>query len=391
MIRIAIKMLTGDRAKYIGILVGITFASLLITQQAAIFTGLMVRTYSFVTDTPVADIWVMDPEVEHHADAKPMLATELQRVRSVEGVAWAVPMFKTFARMRLPNGALRNCILIGVDDFTLIGAPQEMVRGTVDDLRRTDGVIVDEAELGKKLAMFDRDPGTNRRVGEGRPVKVGDTLELNDRRAQIVGTFKGSPSFFWEPTIYTTYSRAIQFLPQERRQTHFILVKGAAGHRLEEVMSRIESQTGMAAYTNAGFKWLTASYILEKTGIAINFGIAVLLGFFVGAAIAGQTFHNYTLDNLRYFGALKAMGAGDWTLLRMIVTQSLTAGAIGLGLGIGAATIFGTLVKDSDLAFRMEWWLLALTAAAVLTISVLSAAISLRRVLTLEPAVVFKG
>lgn len=391
MIRLAIRMLTGDRAKFIGILVGISFASLLITQQSAIFVGLMTRTYSFVTDTPVADLWVMDPEVEHHADAKPMLPTQLQRVRGVEGVDWAVPMFKTFARLRLPNGALRNCILIGIDDVTLIGGPPGMAEGTIEDLWKTDAVIVDAAEVDRKLLLFDRDPRTRKPVGPTRATKVGDVLELNDHRAEVVGTFRASPSFFWEPTIYTTYSRALRFRPSERRQMHFVLVKARPGEDLEALSDRIRERTGMSAHTRAGFQWLTASYILEKTGIAINFGIAVLLGFIVGAAIAGQTFHSFTLENMRYFGTLKAMGAGDWTLLRMIVAQALCAGFLGFGLGLGAAAVFGELVKRSDLAFVMDWRLVAVTAAAVLAISVGAAAASLRRVIRLEPGIVFKS
>lgn len=391
MIRLAIRMLTGDRAKFIGILVGLTFATLLITQQSAIFLGLMTRTYSFVTDTPAADLWVMDPEVEHHADAKPMLPTELQRVRSVEGVDWAVPMFKAFARMRLPNGALRNCILIGVDDVTLIGGPPEMVQGSMQDLYRTDGVIVDQEEIGRKLAVFDRDSKTREQVGERRDMKIGDVLELNDRRAQVVGTFRASPSFFWEPTIYTTYSRALQFHPNERRQMHFILVKARAGVDRAVLADRIRERTGMAAYTQSGFAWLTASYILEKTGIAVNFGIAVILGFIVGAAIAGQTFHSFTQENLRYFGTLKAMGASDGLLTRMISVQALCAGFLGFGLGVGGASLFGAAVARTELAFQLDWRLVVMGGVAVMAIAVGAAVISLRKVVRLEPGIVFRG
>lgn len=391
MIQIAIKMLTGDRAKFLGILVGLTFATLLITQQSAIFVGLMTRTYSFVTDTPVADLWVMDPEVEHHADAKPMLPTELQRVRSVEGVDWAVPMFKTFARMRMPNGALRNCILVGVDDVTLIGGPPQMVQGSMSDLYRTDGVIIDQDEIDRKLAVFDRDPATREPIGEKRPMRIGDVLELNDHRAQVVGTFRASKSFFWEPTIYTTYSRALRFHPNERRQLHFILVRAAAGEDLQALAARIRERTGMAAYTQPQFKWLTASYILSKTGIAVNFGIAVLLGFIVGAAIAGQTFHSFTVENIRYFGTLKAMGAGDRTLLGMIISQALCAAFLGFGLGVGGASLFGSVVAQSDLAFELNWVLVALAGGAVILIACGAAAISLQKVIRLEPGIVFKG
>jgi putative ABC transport system permease protein len=132
-------------------------------------------------------------------------------------------------------------------------------------------------------------------------------------------------------------------------------------------------------------------YFIKYTGIPINFGIAVLLGFLVGTAIAGQTFYNFTLENLRQFGALKAMGAGNGMLLRMIVLQAVLVGAIGYGIGVGLASIFGIVSKNTELAFRLPWQILAITATAVLAICVFSALISIRKVMRLEPAVVFKA
>jgi len=380
----ALKMLIGDRAKYLGIIMGLTFASLLITQQAAIFLGLMTRTYSFVTDTPQPDLWIMDPEVQHHADNKPMLDRELYRVRGVEGVAWAVPMFKSFVRLKLPNGAPRQCILVGVDDATLLGLPAEFVSGQPEDLRKSDAVLVNIDDVSDKLGYKDDSGGR-------RPVQVGDTLELNDKRGVIAGTFRINKAFFWEPVIYTTYSRALQFSPRERKQMSYVLVKAKPGVDVEQLRKDIESQTGMAAYSGPAFAWLTAKYILEKTGIAINFGIAVLLGFIVGTAVAGQTFYNFTLDNLRHFGALKALGTGNWTLLRMILVQALSVGLIGYGLGVGGAAFFGKTIENSDLAFYLPWQLLAVTGVAVLAIVIIASLLSIRKVLTLEPAIVFKG
>lgn len=385
MIRLAIKMLTGDRAKYIGIIVGVTFAALLITQQAAIFVGLMTRTFSFIDDTPTPNLWVMDPEVEHHADNKALLDIELQRVRSVEGVAWAVPMFKRFVQVRLPSGSLRGAILIGLDDPTLVGAPLHMEQGSLESLRQTDGIIVDAADLADKLKV------KSRVTGQSRALKVGDVLELNDHRAQVVGVFRNSPSFFWEPVIYTTYTRALSYAPPERRQMNYVLVGAKAGQDIGALQQRIAQHTGLLVQTPREFSIATAMYIIKQTGIAINFGIAVLLGFIVGAAIAGQTFHNFTLDNLRHFGALKAMGAGNGVLMRMVIVQALTVGAIGFGLGVGAASLFGAMIPQESLAFNLRWELLAITGVAVLSICVLAAVISVRRVVKLEPAVVFKG
>ncbi|MBM3226305.1 MAG: ABC transporter permease, partial [Candidatus Tectomicrobia bacterium] len=140
---IALKMLLGDRAKYLGILMGLTFASLLITQQLSIFVGLLTRTYGFVTDAGLADIWVMDPKVQFIDDLKPLQETQLLRVRGVDGVQWAVPLYKGLLKARQADGSFQTVNLIGLDDTTLIGGPPEMVAGQLADLRRSDGVIVD--------------------------------------------------------------------------------------------------------------------------------------------------------------------------------------------------------------------------------------------------------
>ncbi|MBV8878696.1 MAG: FtsX-like permease family protein, partial [Planctomycetaceae bacterium] len=136
----------------------------------------------------------------------------------------------------------------------------------------------------------------------------------------------------------------------------------------------------------------TVNYFMKYTGIPINFGIAVLLGFLVGTAIAGQTFYNFTLENLKHFAALKAMGATNLTLLAMVVVQALLVGGIGYGFGTGAAALFGRAVgTNTELAFRLPWQILVGTGAAIAIICTFAALLSLFKVIRLEPAIVFKG
>lgn len=384
--RIAIKMLVGDRAKYLGIVMGITFASLLITQQSAIFVGLMTRTYSAITDLRLPDVWVMDPKVQFIDDIKPMQSTKLLNVRGVEGVEWAVPLYKGLLKARLDNGNFQTVNVIGLDDATLIGGPPTMVQGSLADLRRNEGVIVDAVGAGDKLAKPPREPG-----GPRVPLTVGDTLEINDRRATVVGISSNSRTFQSQPIVYTTYSRALGYAPPERRLLSFVLVKAKPGQDLKELTERITRVTGLAAYTREDFEKLTVNYFMKYTGIPINFGIAVVLGFIVGTAIAGQTFYNFTLDNLRQFGALKAMGAQNGTLLKMILLQAVTVGLIGYGLGVGLASLIGYVSRGSELAFRMPWQLLAVSGTAVAIITTFTALLSIWKVVRLEPAIVFKG
>jgi putative ABC transport system permease protein len=382
--RIALKMLIGDRAKYLGILMGLTFASLLITQQLSIFVGLMSRTFGFVSDTAQADIWVMDPKVQFIDDIKPLQDTVLYRVRSVSGVEWAVPLYKGLIKARLADGNFQTCNVVGLDDATLLGGPPEMVKGKLADLRRSDGVIVDGVGAADKLAKVSPD-------GTSVPLQIGDTLELNDRRAVVVGICRTTRTFQSQPMLYTTYTRAVQFAPAERHLLSFIMVKAKPGENVQALCDRITKVTGYAAYTSDRFKAVTVGYFMKYTGIPINFGISVLLGFIVGTAIAGQTFFNFTLDNLRYFGTLKAMGAGNSTLLRMIILQAALAGSIGYGLGVGAASVFGWATKHTELAFKLPWQLLVLSAGAVVVICVGSALLSMLKVVRLEPAIVFRS
>lgn len=382
MLIIALKMLVGDRAKFIGILVGITFAALLITQQAAIFIGLMTRTYGFLTDTAEPDIWVVDPNVKHIDDIKPMLDFELYRVRSVDGVDWAVTMYKGLLRARLLHGDTQAVWLVGLDDATLLGGPPHMIEGSLADLRMKDGIIVDMTEGQDKLLK----PHNGHYV----PIEVGDILEINDNRAVVVGLAENSPTFQSQPIVYTTYSQAIQWAPQERKLLSYILVKAKPGLPLDELVARIEAQTGLAAYTRQEFIDLTYDYYFEMTGIPVNFGLAVLLGFFVGAVIAGQTFYNFAVDNLRYFATFKAMGAPNKTLIQMVVTQALSMGGLGYILGVGLAALFGWVLEATQLSFRLPLSLLGFTALAVLLICLVSALVSIRRLLKLEPAMVFR-
>lgn len=383
MLRYALKMLIGDRAKYIGIILGLSFSSFIMAQQAAIFVGLMSRTIRFITDTSQANIWVMDSKAQYIDDIKPLRETETYRVKSIEGVEWAVPFYKGSIRARLKDGNFQSCILIGIDDATLIGGPPEFAAGKIENLRMPDAIIVNDVGARHKLA-HDFPKGDY-------PLLMGDVLELNDHRAIVRGICKVSRTFQSQPVIYTTFKRALTFSPSERKPLSYILAKSKPGTDPKIVCQNIKAITGLNAYTSDEFTRKTVRYFLKYTGIPINFGIAVLLGFLIGTAIAGQTFYNFTLDNIRYFATFKAMGASTKVLTKMIFIQAFWVGFIGWGIGLGAACLFGLLAKVSELSFRMPWPLFFLTCFSVGLISMFAAWLSLRKVRNIDPAIVFKS
>ena len=388
MIFVALKMLTGDRGKYAGMIFGLFIASFLIIQQMSIFCGLMARTFGFLSDTSQPDIWVMDSKTQFVDDIKPLQDTSLLRIRGIKGVDWAVTMYKGQIKARLADGTSQNCNVIGLDDASLTGGPPRMLSGALADLRTADAVIVDQVGASDKLAKKSTGPGGKVKVT---PLKVGDILELNDKRAIVAGICEVTRTFQSQPVVYTTYSRATYFAPRERKLLSFVLIRATAGVDRQALCREIQNQTGLLAISTDQFKFKTVDYFMRYTGIPINFGISVALGFIVGTAIAGLLFYQFTQDNIRHFGALKAMGAGDGILLKMILMQSLLVGFIGYGLGAGAASFMGLGGRNTELAFWMPWWVLAGGAVAIAMICVLSAMVAIVKVVRLEPAIVFKG
>lgn len=380
-------MLFGDRGKYLGIITGITLASILMIQQPGMLVSIFTMTYSFITDVSLPNIWVMDAKVQQIDDSKPLLDTQLYRVRGVRGVEWAVPLYKGSQKVRLSNGETVMSNLLGLDDATLIGGPAVMIEGKLSDLRIPDSVIVDEAGANGRLAKPADSPDER-----ATPLKVGDVLELNEKRALVVGIARAQKTFQSQPIIYTTYTRAKVYANSERKMLTYILVKAKDNEPRETIARRITQNTRLAALTAEEFKKKSLNYMIYNTSIIINFGFVVLVGFVIGAAVTGQMFYNFTLDNLRYFAVFKAMGTTDQTLRRMILLQALLVGFVGYGIGAGAIASFAMIMGNSNgPSVNLSWQLLLTSGCAILLIVLMSALVCIRKVLKLEAAVVFKG
>jgi putative ABC transport system permease protein len=384
MYRISLQMLTHDRAKFLAIVISLSFSALIITQQAAIFFGLIMRTYSTITDASQADIWVVDPGVQMIDDVKPLRETDLYRVRSVEGVAWAVPFFRGLIRAKLSDGHFQTCVLLGIDDATFIGGPSTLASGTIVDLRNPDAIIIDDYETRDKLAIQEK--GTK----EKRAMRIGDILEINDKRAIVAGTASIAKPFLTQPVIYTTYKRALSYVPFERKQLSFILVRPVPSLSAQEVCKTITKTTGLLALTSYEFKQKTMRYYLENTGIPLNFGIAIALGIFIGAALAGQIFFNFTSDALPYLGLLSLMGASKRLLAKMTLLQAAWVAFLGWNIGSGAAALMGYCFSNTQLSFYMPLELYLATGAIIFIMCMITAFISISRIYRADLGEIFK-
>ncbi|XZE43366.1 ABC transporter permease [Pirellulaceae bacterium SH467] len=376
---IALKMLFHDRAKYLGLVIGVAFSTLLINQQLGIFLGLLARAAAVIVDVPEANIWVMDPGVKNLDTVFPLRDTELGRVRGVPGVEWAVPFFKSMATIRTATGELESALLLGVDDASLVGVPSEVILGEIDELRRPDAVAVGLDGYGK--------------VWRNEPITLGRTVELNDRRAVVVAVVKDSPKFTSSITFFTRYSQALQYTNNGRNQMSFILARAQGPQSAEQVAATISERTGLQAMTSNEFRDKAIQYVIDNTGIPVSFGTVVGLGILVGVCVVGLMFNLFVLENLRYFAVLKAIGARNAKLVGMVFLQALVVGFVGFSLGLfGAASFFEFAGRNSNFAgFYLPWQIGLLSGGVAAGIIFLASLVALRRLLFVDPAVVFRG
>lgn len=372
---VSLKMLFGDRAKFVSLIVGLAFAVLLIAQQGAFFLGLMQMATGPLQNVVQPDIWVANKHTRYVFEVRPMNEKSLPQVRSVQGVAWAEPFLSSRVQLEMPSGEFKAVQMIGIDRNTLVGQPWEMLEGSLDDLRAPDAVVVEDSSRAK--------------LGN---VRIGDTLKLNDRRAVVVGVCRAKLGWESNALVYTTYDNALSFAPVGRDRLPFILVKTKPGEDVENVARAIEIATGLGAFPTRVMAWNTIDYILRETGIGLNFGFTVLLGFIVGLVVVAAIFHQFVLENIRNFAVLKAMGASSARLIAMVLLQAVVVGGIGFGIGSGLAGMFAisTRKPGSTLTAHFPWQLLLICFGSMLLCVGLGSVLSLRRVLRLEPAVVFK-
>jgi putative ABC transport system permease protein len=375
---IAMQMLMADRAKYFGLIFAFAFSTFLLENQVSIFSGIMKRTGSQILDVTDADVWVMDPYTEYFEQTKALKDTDLTRVRGVSGVEYAVRLFKGNPTVKTLEGKFASTFTLGLDDSTMIGLPGKILMGKKEDLRLENSLLIDKA--GYQLLY------------PGEPLELGRRLELNDKEATIVGITDAVAPFVSFPVIHARYSEAVNFQGRERNQLSYVLARAQEGVGAEVLARQIEAETGLKARTTQEFAWDCVVYYLKNTGIPVNFGITIAVALIVGLSVSGQTFYMFTVENMRQFGALKAIGVTNFRLVTMVLLQALVAGAIGYALGTAMAAVFFELTS-AQTATRgiVLLWQAAVGVGVLIALVVgVVAALSVRKVLVLEPASVFR-
>jgi putative ABC transport system permease protein len=372
---IGFKLLVNDRAKFTALLIGIAFAVFLMVQMTAMFAGILNRAYSTVTNID-APIWIIDPAVNVPTSSIPLPDYLLDAVRSIDGVDYAVPLFIGGAQLKLNSGDIQSVNVIGLDDTSLYGRPA-MEQGNIMDIYADNAfVVVNDSEF-RKL----EDP------------KIGTTFELNDFRGVIVGIAKvNTNGLNGVPTLYTTYQRAIQYIPTTRFTISYVLAR-AKNKAAEAEIKRQVAKLGYLALTKDEFNNRIANFYIYQTGVGTNILLMTVISFIVGLSISGQTFYTFILENLDKFGALKAIGAKGHELILMIMFMALFTSLTGYGLGVGLVTLVISIARAQipNYAAMITFWTLELAFGMVVIIAAISSYFGVRKVLKIEPFDIFRG
>jgi putative ABC transport system permease protein len=374
-LKLAYKLLVNDKAKFTALLVGITFAVFLMVQMMSMFAGVLKRASATVFNLD-ASVWIMDPAVQTVANTIGIPDYLLDAARSIQGVNYAVPVYSGGALVKLADGTYQAVTVVGLDDTSLFGRPQ-LIQGKIEDIYGENAfIVVKDPEFPKM----------------GNP-RVGTEFELNEHRGVIVGIASvASAGLFGVPTLYTTYERALQYIPNPRFTISYVLVEPKNAKDVPRIKREIQA-LGYLALTKDEFVDRISAFYKYQTGVGVNILIMTVMSFVVGLSISGQTFYTFVLENLEKFGALKAMGAKSRELILMILFQASFTALTGYGLGIGLCALLITLAKLRlpDYASVITFWNVGIAFVMVVIIAAISSYFGVRKVLRIEPFDIFRG
>jgi putative ABC transport system permease protein len=343
--------------------------------MTALFAGILNRAHSTVTNIGAA-MWIMDPAVNTPTIVIPLPDYLLDAVRSMEQVRYAVPVFIGGAQVRLASGTYQAVSVIGLDDTSLFGRP-ELEEGSIEDIYAENAfIMVHDAEFSKL-----ENP------------RIGTSFELNDHRGTIVAIAKVLTSGLTGiPTLYTTYRRAIEYIPTTRFTVSYILLEPRNKAAEAEIKQQV-AQLGYVALTRGEFNQRITDFYIYQTGVGTNILTMTVISFLVGLSISGQTFYTFILENLDKFAALKAIGAKGRELIYMILFMAMFTCLTGYGLGVGLVTLMIFTVRTylPNYAAMITFWNLGLAFGLVLLIAGVSSYVGIRKVLKIEPFDIFRG
>ena len=370
---LARKILLHDRVKFLVAAAGVSVSVLLVLVQVGLYFGFM-ENASTLIDHGHADLWVQGTGNESFDFASAIDERMLYRVASTPGVARAEPVLLAFGQFKLPTGGTQGVQVLGLERGARLLLPWNLVAGDAARIADADGVIVDQTEFPKL--------GINR---------LGARSEVTAIRGRVVGLTHGIRSFTTSPFVFTNLDTARAYSNLRADQITYVLVQAAPGVDVAGLKARLAALPNLEAFTTAEMSARTRDYWSRRTGVGAGFFTTAVMGVLVGIVIVGQILYNGTLEHIREYGTLKAMGVRNRVVVGVILVQAVLSALVGIGIGSLLAIAARSAMRNANLIVALSPNLLAGTAVLTVVMCCLAALLSINKVLRLDPAAVFRG
>jgi putative ABC transport system permease protein len=378
MVDLARKNLLHDKLRFFITVSGVAFAVTLVFVQVGLFAGLLDNA-SVTIEHLSADLWVTPRNTPNVDFAQTFSETSVQRVRSIPGIERADNLIVWFMSMSLPTGAKEGILVYALEDFQRWNLPWNVVEGNLTDLRRGDYLFLDKS--------------ATKRFGEFGP---GDYREILGQRLKIIGSTRDALSFSTTPVAFMDFRRAQQLSPDELAgNTTYVLVKlapGATPQQIEAIRAEIKRRLPYNdIYTRAEWAERSRNYWVESTGLGLNLLMTVFLGCLVGIVVVAQTLYTSTMEHIKEFGTVKAIGGSNLDIYKILGKQAAISAVFGFLLGGAMAWALRPAMASIDLKLIIGPQLAITVAVGTLVLCLAAAMISFRKVASIDPALVFRG
>lgn len=374
MASLAIRNLLHDKIRLVVTLTGVVFAVVLFSVQIGLFFGFKSATAD-VIDHSGADIWITGKDVSYLENGVRINEQKRYDVLENTNVEIADKYMVDFAQWKVASGSEEGIMLIGFNPDTGLGGPWNLTEGNVRDLKQADTVIIDELYKNKLKVT-----------------KLGETVEIIGKRARVVGFTRGIRTFTTSPAVFTSFKNAQTYRGLSENQMIYLLFKAKAGADVSKLKQDLSANLkDVEVYTNAEFSTRTQNYWMFGTGAGVTVLIAAALGLIVGVVVVAQTIYSATMDHLKEFGTLKAMGASNGYIYRVIIKQAVVSAFFGYLVGISIALTAVYVSQQGQTAIVLPTPVVIALFVMTMLMCICASLISINKVTHLDPAMVFKG
>jgi putative ABC transport system permease protein len=370
---LARKLLFHDRVKFLIAGAGVSVSVFLVLVQLGLYFGFMENASNLI-DHAHADIWVAGVGNENFDLAGRTDERAFYRVLQTQGVAHAERMVLAWGQMKMPSGGSQGVEIVGIERGSQLFRPWNIIDGDDSRISEIDGVIVDHSEF-PKLHMNG----------------VGDRREVSGLSARVVALTDGIRSFTTSPFLFTNIQTARAYTGYGPDSLTYILVRAVPGVDMVELKARLNRLPALEAFTAREFSGRARTYWSERTGVGVGFFMTATMGLIVGMVIVGQILYNATLDHSREYGTMKAMGAENVTVMRVVLYQALISAAVGVTAGLPMAFGMSRALRLANLNVLLYPWVVVVTVLGTAVMCAIAALIPMLKIIRLDPALVFKG